>query len=151
MSGAKNSVSGGIDQVGVGGINYRDSAQIYNIAGYTGNKNSFNQFDSADGNTDGWITRRMWLNTNWPDIRAVITWIVRGSMVDNLKRLPNDYDLEVYNPSGNYVTGAYNSVNPFDFVNFTINQSGFYTFRIKRDVNDDPGSRFGLALSVNSD
>ena len=47
MSGAKNSVSGGIDQVGVGVINYRDSAQIYNIAGYTGNNNSFNQFDAA--------------------------------------------------------------------------------------------------------
>ena len=68
-----------------------------------------------------------------------------------MKRLPNDYDFKVYAPNRNNVNGAYNSVIPFDIFNFTINQSGFYTFNIRRDFNDDHGSIFSLALSVNSD
>ena len=91
------------------------------------------------------------LTTYKPDVRAVLSWTVRGFAVDYFKHLPNDYDLEVDGPNGNYITGSYNDVNSFESVNFTVSQTGNHTFRFRRSSYDDFGARMNLALVVNPD
>lgn len=151
LSGATKSVVGGETKVGLGGIDYRDTSQHYSSFDYSGGNNIFGTLDALDGSTDGWITETVWLNSSKPNVRAVIAWLSRGTFVANNNMLSADYDLEVYAPNGSYVGGSYSILNPYEYVNFTVNSSGNYKFRIRRIANNDPVANQNLALAINFD
>jgi len=152
LSGATNSVVGGVTKVGVGGIDYRNTSQDYQTYNFDGPNSNWPQFDLfTDGSTDNVITVTRWLQNNKPNVRATIAWLSRGNFVANNGMLSTDYDLEVFDPNNSYVGGSHSRLNPFESVDFTVNVSGFYQFKIRRFANPDPASRVGLALAVNFD
>ncbi len=151
LSGATTSVIGGTSKVGAGGIDYRNTSQHYQTYDFDGPNINWNAFDAADGNLDGWITVTKWLQNNKPNVRAAIAWMSRGVFVNTNAVPSTDYDIEVYDPNGNYVGGSHSRVNTFELVDVTVSISGNYQFKINRFANPDPASRVALALSVNFD
>ena len=107
---------------------------------------------AATAHTGGFInSKSVWLSTTKPNVRAVLSWLVRGYAVSSTGSLPTDWDLQVKHPDGYYFTADFNSTNSFEMVEFVVNKSGYYTFKFKRDQNGDTQSRIALALAVNSD
>ncbi len=153
LAGATDPISGGYGKVGLGGIDFRSAQWSGYWAWYSGNNSSFGYFDTQDGNSDGYVEKRIYISSSWDKVRVVLSWLNRGSYTyshrNDAHPIGMDLDLRVYNPSGNYVGGSFSWDNPFERVEFTPTVSGYYTFKINRYANRDTSSRLGMGLYVN--
>jgi hypothetical protein len=153
LAGATDSISGGYDKVGLGGIDFRSAEWSGYAVWYAGSNSSFSNFDSQDGSSDGYVTKRIYISSSWDRARVVLAWMNRGSYTYAHRSyafpMGMDLDLTVYNPYGNWVGGSYSWDNPYERVNFTPTVSGYYTFKIKRKANRDTRSALLMGLYVN--
>lgn len=153
LAGATDSISGGYDKVGLGGIDFLSTHYSGHASWWSGNNGSFNSFDSGDGSSDGYISKRVYISGGWGNVRAAISWMNRGTYTYDNRNAAHpigmDLDLRVYDPNGNYVGGSFTWDDGFEDVNFDPAISGYYTFKISRYANRDTSSAFRLGLYVN--
>lgn len=154
IGGATDSISGGNDKVGVGGIDFFSSAYNGWHYYYQGGNGAFGTFDKGDGLTDSYITKKVSISHGWKNVRVAIAWQNRGTYTYDHKAdahpIGQDLDLTVYGPTGAYVGGSWSWDNPYETVNFTPTVSGTYTIKIKRYANRDAGADFRLGLIINT-
>jgi hypothetical protein len=153
LSGATDAITGGYNKVGLGGIDFASAHWSGYWQYYTGGNSSFGYFDSMDGSSDGYITKKIYISSSWDSARVSIAWLNRGTYTYDHRLASHpigmDLDLRVYNPYGNYVGGSYSWDNSFEKVNFKPTVTGYYTFKINRYANRDTGSSLRLGMYVN--
>ena len=153
IAGATDAITGGFDKVGQGGTDflstYYDGWTYY----YTGNNASFNSFDSADGATDGAISRVVNITSTSKKVRVAIAWLNRGNYTYDHRAdahpIGQDLDISIYGPTGAYVGGSASYDNQYEVVNFTPTTTGNYTIKVRRFANRDTSADFRMGLKVN--
>lgn len=154
IGGATDTIGGGKDKVGVGGIDFLSAAYNGWHYYYQGGNTAFNTFDQGDGATDSYITKKVSISNGWKNVRVAIAWQNRGTFTYDHKAdahpIGQDLDLTVYGPTGAYVGGSWSWDNAYETVNFTPTVSGTYTIKIKRYANRDTGADFRLGLLINT-
>ena len=149
LSGATNDIDGGVEKVGVGGIDFYRSYYNGKLILWRGNNNSFSYFDSKDNYpNNGRIDWDVQLSSG-KKTRVVITWLNRGSYVYDNQKIGMDIDLYVYDPDGNRVGYSGSISNPYEKIDFVPTKSGKYRVSIKRYKNSDISSDLDLAAVVN--
>lgn len=150
---ASNNSTSQYEKVGLGGIDFASAAWNGWYWYWTGNNSSFNTFASTDGNNDNYIEKKFYITNSWDKVRAVISWLNRGSYTyshrNDAHPIGMDLDLQVYGPNGNYVGGSSSWDNSFERVEFEPNVSGYYTFKVKRYANRDTNLNLRLGMEVN--
>ena len=153
ISGATDRITGGSDKVGTGGIDFLSTHYWWGLYYWTGANNSFNTYANGDGEPNGYIEQKMYIPNSWSNVRAVISWLTRGSYTfqhrNDTHPIGMDLDLRVYDPNGKQVGGSYSWDNSDEVVNFVPSVSGYYTFRISRYANRDTDLNLRLGLAVN--
>ncbi len=153
LAGATDYISGGSNKVGLGGIDFRSAQWSGYYQWYSGSNSSFSYFDGADGSSDGYVTKRIYISSSWNRARVVLAWMNRGSYTyshrNDAHPIGTDLDLKVYNPYGTYIGGSSSWDNPYERVNFYPTVSGYYTFKIKRYANRDIYSALRMGMYVN--
>ncbi|HET8706042.1 MAG TPA: S8 family serine peptidase [Pseudomonadales bacterium] len=154
IGGATDAITGGKDKVGAGGIDFLSTAYNGWHYYYQGSNSAFSSFDSGDGSSDGYITKKVYIPNSWSKVRVAIAWQNRGDYTydhrGDAHPIGQDLDLSVYGPTGAYVGGSASWDNPYEVVNFTPSTSGTYTIKIKRFANRDSGGDFRLGLLINT-
>lgn len=153
LAGATDSITGGYNKVGLGGIDFRSAQWSGYWSWWQGGNGSWNYFDNLDNTNDGYVTRKVYISSSWNKVRVALAWMNRGTYTYNNRNdahpIGMDLDLRVYDPNGNYVGGSFSWDNPFEKVNFTPNMSGYYTFRVNRYANRDTNSAVRMGMYVN--
>lgn len=153
LAGATDTISGGYDKTGLGGIDFASAQWSGYYQWYSGGNSAFDYFDEQDGSDDGYVEKRIYISSGWDHIRVVLAWLNRGSYTysnrNNAHPIGMDLDLRVYDPNGNYIGGSFSWDNPFEKVNFNPSVSGYYRFKINRYANRDSASNLRMGLYVN--
>lgn len=153
LAGATDAISGGFDKVGVGGIDFLSAQYNGYWAWWSGSNAYWNTFDKNDGNSDGYVTTRIYISSSYKKARVALAWMNRGNYTydhrNNAHAIGMDLDMRVYAPNGSLVGGSYSWDNSFEYVNFTPSQSGYYTVKINRYANRDTGSAVRMGLYMN--
>ncbi|MDR4499002.1 MAG: S8 family serine peptidase [Candidatus Scalindua sp.] len=152
LAGASNTISGGADKVGTGGINFYRTYYNSNFFWWTGSNSDFSYFDARDINPfNGSIDVLVQL-TAYRNTRIVLSWLNRGSYTyshrSDAHPIGMDMDFKVYDPSGQYVGGSFSYDNPYEFLSFTPTVSGTYKISIRRYSNRDNNSKLRMGLAV---
>ena len=153
LAGSTDSISGGLEKTGLGGIDFESAQWSGYYRWYEGSNSSFEYFDQADGNNDNYVTKRIYISRYWDRARAVLVWLTRGSYTydhrSNAHPIGMDLDLRVYDPYGRYVGGSFSWDNPYEKVEFSPTVSGYYTFKIRRYANRDTANKLRMGMYVN--
>lgn len=152
IGGATDSISGGKDKVGAGGIDFLSAAYNGWHYYYQGGNSAFTSFDSGDGASDSYISKKVSISAG-SKVRVAIAWQNRGDYTydhrGDAHPIGQDLDLSVYGPTGAYVGGSASWDNPYEVVNFTPSTTGTYTIKVKRYANRDTGANFRMGLLIN--
>ncbi len=150
---ASNNSTSQLEKAGLGGIDFASAHQNGWYWYWSGSNNSFDSFASNDGNNDQYIEKKLYISNSWDNVRAVISWLNRGSYTydhrNDAHPIGMDLDFRIYDPNGVYIGSSASWDNPFEKVEFTPNVSGYYTFKINRYANRDANSNFRLGMQVN--
>lgn len=154
LSGATDPIAGGIEKVGLGGIDYYSAYYGGHHFWMQGSNSSYSSYDASDIQpNNGSIDYQVYLTSGMSNVRAVLSWLNRGSYTyahrSDAHPIGMDLDLSVYDPYGRYVTGSASWDNPYEVVNFDPAVSGYYIIKIRRYANRDTSSKFYAGLSVN--
>ncbi|NOT13566.1 MAG: S8 family serine peptidase [Methylococcaceae bacterium] len=154
IGGATDIISGGKDKVGSGGIDFLSTAYNGWHYYYQGGNSAFASFDSGDGSSDGYITKKVTISSAWKNVRVAIAWQNRGTFTYDHRAdahpIGQDLDLTIYSPTGAYVGSSVSWDNPYETVNFKPTVSGTYTIKVKRYANRDGGADFRMGLLINT-
>jgi hypothetical protein len=154
LAGATDAIAGGIEKVGLGGIDYYSAYYGGHDFWMQGGNSSYASYDASDIQpNNGTIDFYVYLTSGMSQVRAVLSWLNRGSFTYSHRYdahpIGMDLDLAIYDPNGNYVTGSASWDNPYEVVNFEPSMTGYYVFKIRRYANRDTSSKFYAAMSVN--
>lgn len=153
LAGATDSITGGFDKVGLGGIDFLSAQYSGYWAWWSGSNSSWSTFDKNDGSSDGYVTTRVYISSGFKKARVALAWMNRGSYTydnrNDAHAIGMDLDMRVYAPNGSLVGGSYSWDNSFEYVNFTPSQSGYYTVKINRFANRDTSSALRMGLYTN--
>ena len=150
LQGATDSVIGGLEKVGYGGIDYYRMNHVYAYWWIKGNYNSIEANDPIPNN--GKIDDYLTLSATSTKARVTFVWMNRGTWIyehrnDNVS-LGTEFKFKVYDPNGNLLSSAWNRVNGFMFMDFNVNISGQYHFEIERVANYDQNATLNMAVTV---
>lgn len=153
LASATDTIGGGLEKVGLGGIDFYKGFWDANATYWTGSNSAFESFDtSSDGVDDGYITKTYYISGSWNNVRIVTAWLNRGTYTYDNRTASNpigaDLDMRVYGPSGNFIGGSYSWDNPYEVVNFDPTVSGTYTIKINRYANRDTSANLRLGLLI---
>ncbi len=153
LAGADDVISGGVEKVGVGGIDFYRNYYSGTNTWWEGSNSSFSYFDSNDSSpNNGYIDRQVYLSSGLSNVRVVLSWLNRGTYTYDNRAAAHpigmDMDLSVYDPNGNYVAGSSSWDNPYEMVSFDPAVTGTYTVKIKRYANRDTSSKLHMGLSI---
>ncbi len=153
MAGATDSISGGYNKVGLGGIDFASAQWSGHWFWWSGGASAFNTFDGQDGAADNHIVKQVYIANTWERVRVVLNWLTRGSYTydhrSDAHPIGLDLDLKVYDPNGNYLGGSFSWDNSFEDVDFTPTVSGYYTFKIHRYATRDSSLKLRMGMYVN--
>ena len=153
LAGATDTINGGFDKVGVGGIDFLSTQYNGHWYWWSGNNSQWSQFDRNDGSSDNYVTRKINLTANGNAVRVALAWMNRGSYTydhrNDAHAIGLDLDLQVFDPSGKLIGSSLSWDNPFEAINFKPSKTGTYTIKIKRYANRDTRSYLKMGLYVN--
>jgi len=154
LAGAIKPISGGIEKVGLGGLDFYSAYYNGTNSWWEGSNSAFSYFDSKDSTpNNGYIERKVYLKSSYNSVRVALSWLNRGAYTyshrSDAHPIGMDMDMRIYDPAGNYVTGSYSWDNPFEKITFNPAITGYYTIKINRYANRDTSSKFHMGLSVN--
>lgn len=156
LAGAKQNITGNNGRIGIGGANYRDSLVAKNaLMWWDGSNNDFATFDGADIiPNNGRIDAKFYVKSRYTKTRVVISWLNRGNytFANRAANHPigTDLNIDVYDPSGNYIGGSSSMDNSFEYVDFNPTRTGNYRVSISRAFNRDTASNLRIGLAVMS-
>ncbi|OJH39187.1 hypothetical protein BON30_16765 [Cystobacter ferrugineus] len=153
MAAATDSISGGFDRVGAGGVDFMKGYEVGAFRWYDGANSDFAYFDSQDEEpNNGTIDATFYVNSNYSNMRVVLTWLNRGTYTYDHRAdthpIGMDLDFSVYAPDGSYVGGSASWDDPFELIDVVPPMLGKYTVRISRSANRDTSSNLRIALAV---
>lgn len=152
IAGATDAIAGGVDKVGVGGIDFLSAYYNGSAWYWQGNNASFSGFDSGDGAADGYITKTTTL-TAGQNVRIAIAWMNRGTWTYDHKSdahpIGQDLDLTIVAPNGSVIASSASYDNAYEVANFTVSTTGTYKVRVKRFANRDTSANFRLGMAIN--
>lgn len=153
LAGASDIISGGVDKVGVGGIDFYRTYYNSTNTWWEGSNSSFSYFDSIDSYpNNGSIDRVVYLSSSYSNVRIALSWLNSGTYVYNNRTAAHpigmDMDFTVYDPNGNYVANSLSWDDPYEFVSFSPSVSGNYRVSINRYANRDTSSKLHMGLSI---
>ena len=154
LAGATDSITGGYNKVGLGGVDFASAQWNGYYVWWEGNNGAFTYFAQNDGGTSStYVEKKIYIGSWWSKTRVVLSWLNRGSYTydhrNDVHPIGMDLDLRVYDPNGNYVGGSFSWDNSFEKVNLTPTVSGYYTFKINRYANRDTSLNLRMGLYVN--
>lgn len=153
LAGATDLISGGYNKVGLGGIDFASAQWNGHWFWWSGGTNAFNTFDGRDGQTDGYVVKKVFISSSYDKIRVVLSWLTRGSYTYDHRAdahpIGLDLDLSVYDPNGNHVGSSASWDNSFEDVTFKPTISGNYTFKIRRFATRDSNLKLRMGMYVN--
>lgn len=153
LAGATDTINGGFDKVGVGGIDFLSTQYNGHWYWWSGNNSQWSQFDRNDGSSDNYVTRKITLTANGNAVRIALAWMNRGSYTydhrNDAHAIGLDLDLQVFDPSGKLIGSSLSWDNPFEAIDFKPSKTGTYTIKIKRYANRDTRSYLKMGLYVN--
>lgn len=153
IAGSDKVVAGGLDKVGVGGLNFYRAYFNGTNWWYEGANNVYSGYDAGDYlPNNGYIDQQVNLSSALTSVRIAISWLNRGTYTYDHRAdahpLGMDLDLCVYDPAG-VLKGCSSSFDdPYELVSFDPTVSGNYRIRIQRFSNNDAASKFHMGLAV---
>ncbi len=153
IAGSDKVVAGGLDKVGVGGLNFHRAFYSGSNTWYEGANNSYAGFDAGDYlPNNGYIDQQVFINAASTNVRVAVSWLNRGTYTyahrADAHPLGMDIDLCVYDPAGALKGCSSSFDNPYELVSFDPVVSGNYRVRIQRFSNADVASKLHLGLAV---
>jgi hypothetical protein len=152
IAGATDAITGGLDKVGAGGIDFLSTYYNGWAFSYIGGNGDYESFDAWDGADDGGIEQVVYIDAG-EKVRVAIAWMNRGTFTyahrTDAHPIGQDVDLVVYGPNGSFMGGSWSYDNPFETVDFTAPVSGNYRMRMTRYANRDTSANFHLGLTIN--
>lgn len=153
LAGARKSVSGGADAVGVGGLDFYEAYFGGSNKWWSGNNASFDTYDDQDGQPNSnAIEVPVEINASESNVRVVFAWMNRGTYTYNNRNSSSaigmDMDIQVLDPNGTVVGSSASYGNPYEMVDFDPTITGTYTVKITRYANNDTSAKFEAGLSV---
>lgn len=153
LASATKPITGGVDAVGLGGIDFYRA--FYNGAAqwWEGANNSFDYFDSQDAYpNNGAIDRVVTLDAN-KTVSVALSWLNSGSYTYDHRAdahpIGMDLDITVYAPNGNAIASSASWDNAFEVVRFNTGASaGNYRVAIRRYANRDTAAKLHMGLMV---
>jgi len=150
LASSRKNIEGGVDKVGVGGVDFYDAVYNGSLNYWTG---TFSYRASHDGGTDdNRIERSIYLPLG-RNTRVAISWANSGDYTlahrTDYKPIGKDYDLRIYDPSGNYIGGSTSGNNSYEVVDFTAPTSGTYKIVINEYSDTDSNTPMQLGLAIN--
>jgi hypothetical protein len=153
LAGATDSIAGGSDKVGLGGIDFISAYYSGYMFWYEGNNGSFASLAANDGIKNSLIEKNVYLWNDTEAVRIVLSWLTRGGYtydhLNDANPIGMDLDLWVYDPYGNFVAGSSSWDNAFEYVEFKPAVSGYYKIEIQRYANRDTANNLRVGVSVN--
>lgn len=153
LSAATDSINGGSDAVGLGGIDFLSGHYNGHNYWWSGSNSAFSIWDSADGSSDGYVERQITISNSWDSVRVVLSWLTRGTYTyahrTDAHPIGIDLDLRIYDPSGALVGTSASWDNNFESVEFNPTVTGTYTFKINRYANRDTSNKLRMGLVLN--
>jgi hypothetical protein len=153
LAGATDSITGGSDKVGLGGIDFLSAYYSGYDYWYEGDNSSFASYAANDGIKNSLIEKKVYLWNDTEAVRIVLSWLTRGNYTfdhrNDALAIGMDLDLWVYDPYGNFVAGSSSWDNPFEYVEFKPTVSGYYKIEIQRYANRDTANNLRVGVSVN--
>jgi hypothetical protein len=153
LSAATDSISGGSDAVGLGGIDFLSGHYYGHNYWWSGSNGAFSTWDSADGSSDGYVERQITISNSWDSVRVVLSWLTRGTYTyahrTDAHPIGIDLDLRIYDPNGALVGTSASWDNNFESVEFNPTVTGTYTFKINRYANRDSSNKLRMGLVLN--
>jgi hypothetical protein len=155
LAAADKPITGGVDKVGVGGLNFRRAYYEGSVWWYDGPNGAFNTHDAADPSpNNAAIDVLVPIDAAKTNVRVAIDWLTRGTFTydhrADLHPLGLDLDLCVLNPQGVTVACSASWDQPFELISFDPTISGTYRIRITRFSNADVSAKFTMSLAVDS-
>lgn len=153
LAGADKAIAGGVDKVGVGGINFHRNYFNGTNTWWEGNNGSFAVHDGADYlPNNGYVDREVYLDAGHASVRVALSWLNRGTYTYDHRADPHtigtDLDLCVFDPNGALMGCSSSWDNPFELVEFDPVVSGSYRVRINRYANRDTASKLHMGISI---
>ena len=146
LNGARDSVQGGYDKVGIGGVDYY---KIYKMDIHALIKGNYASLAVGDGNNNGVIDRSFTTKSSTKKVRLVISWLNRGTWIYAHKDDPfpagAEYGFIVYDPDGDVVATHWNPFDGFAVLDFDTPKVGTYRFQIIRTANRDTSATLNMA------
>ncbi len=154
ISAARDEVAGGVDKVGVGGVDYIRGYYGGLAIWYEGLNSDFSFFDSQDRMPNNGTVDAVFNvdSTRYNKVRVVLTWLNRGTYTFDHRTdahpIGMDLDFAVHAPDGSYVERSASLDNPFEVLDFKPTMTGTYTVRVSRPFNRDINSKLRMALFI---
>ena len=154
LAGADNNISGGVDKVGLGGINFYRTHYNGTCTSWEGGNDSFSYFDSIDPYpNNGLIDDEVYLSSSYSNVRVVLCWLNRGTYTyehrSDAHSIGMDMDISIYDPDGDFIANSISQDNPYEFISFDPSKTGTYRIKIERHVNRDTSSKLHMGLVIN--
>ncbi len=149
LASATDSIAGGYDRVGVGGVDFLsvdNSAADYYWRGY---------FDYFKVTGTNYIEAKKYFSSSVGKVKTAISWLVSADYAyahrTSAFPLSQDYDLTVVDPNGNVIASSTSRYNGFEVVEFDPAVSGDYKMRITKYSSRGFMSdrRMSLAMTIN--
>jgi hypothetical protein len=150
LVGSIDGVAGGVDHVGLGGLDAMAARWNHYPFGWSGTYSDWNSWIVNDGGTDNGALEVSINLTAGQYAAFALTWMTKGSYTFSHRTagLPigSDYDLWVYKPNGSIQASSAGAYAASDFVSFWPTVTGTYTVKITRFSANDTTSDSRVAL-----
>lgn len=153
IAGASDPITGGVDKVGKGGIDFYRSVYNGNSYWWSGGNSAFTTWANGDGIPyNNAIDVLYNLNASLSNVRIAIAWLNRGTYTydhqNDADAIGVDFDLKIYDPSGKLIRSSASFDDPFEFISFDPTVTGQYRIAIVRYANRDTASKIELGMVV---
>lgn len=152
LHGARDSVQGGYDKVGVGGADFEGMYKVH-IHGWITGDYATNAANDGGTNTN-MIEETFTTSSNTQNVRVVVTWLNQGTYIYNNSNttLPGGvaYAVLVYDPNNNLLEAELDRYNNFVVLDVDTLTPGTYKIMISRVWNYDTTLDLRMSWGVSS-
>jgi hypothetical protein len=130
------------DRDGYGGVNGEDAYALLNSG------NVFKPYVAKvpDGNDVYTVTRYIPAGRT---VRAALSWLEDVQWIrNNGNNLKNDFDLRLYNPTGQQVAASLSSRENNELVEYNTTTAGYYTLKVRNQKWRNPANGVHIGLAI---
>ena len=121
--------SGFDDEAGTGMLNLANAVDSCRMCTF---------FENSDNQTGEFVSTRSFYLTKGQRIRVAFVSLINNGSADVSTQLVTDYDLYLYNKNNNVVASCMSLYNN-EFIDYEVQENGYYTIKIKQYSNKKTG------------